>query len=142
MNGENLARGHQTPAGPPVPPSPAPLPVAPAAPPAGPGTQVAGSAASMPGPAEPTGDPRVDELLTGLADLRGRPVGDHVAVYERLHHGLQEVLAATGHEGEGADGQGPFPGRVDSGRRDGPVSGPRRPGGHGPGDAGPGRLVP
>lgn len=40
-----------------------------------------------------TGDPRVDEVLAGLADLPSLPAGEHVAVYDQVHRGLQDALA-------------------------------------------------
>ncbi|WP_344235265.1 hypothetical protein [Actinocorallia libanotica] len=40
-----------------------------------------------------TGDERVDAVLAALGALPGTPVAGHVAVFERVHLGLQEVLA-------------------------------------------------
>ena len=49
-----------------------------------------------------TGDERVDATLAALGALQGTPVAGHVAVFERVHLGLQEVLADT--EAPGRDG--------------------------------------
>ncbi|WP_447645801.1 hypothetical protein [Nocardioides zeae] len=43
----------------------------------------------------PTGHDDVDALLTELEGLRGTPVAEHVAVFERLHLGLRGVLDAS-----------------------------------------------
>ena len=40
----------------------------------------------------PTGEPRVDAALGGLAALDELPVSEHPAVYERVHEQLVEVL--------------------------------------------------
>ena len=40
-----------------------------------------------------TGDPRVDEVLGKLAGIEHRPTGEHVAVYDEVHRGLQDALA-------------------------------------------------
>lgn len=40
-----------------------------------------------------TGDARVDEALTRLAELAGKPVHEHVAVVEDVHRSLQDALA-------------------------------------------------
>jgi hypothetical protein len=40
-----------------------------------------------------TGDPRVDEVLRGLAALEGLPTAEHVGVYDEAHRGLQDALA-------------------------------------------------
>ena len=40
-----------------------------------------------------TGDPRVDEILGGLAGIEHRPTTEHVAVYDQVHRGLQDALA-------------------------------------------------
>lgn len=47
------------------------------------------SAASAP----ETGDPRVDEVLRGLAPLDSGPTSEHVGVYDEVHRGLQDALA-------------------------------------------------
>lgn len=59
------------------------------------------------GPAPRPGDPRpapqppvaslsagVDEAMAGLAGLSERPVGEHVAAFERVHTALGEALSA------------------------------------------------
>ncbi|MCG5215088.1 hypothetical protein [Streptosporangium sp. KLBMP 9127] len=48
-----------------------------------------------------TGDERVDRALTGLDRLGALPVGEHVAVFEEIHAGLERTLAVRGVEGEG-----------------------------------------
>lgn len=40
-----------------------------------------------------TGDPRVDEVLSGLAGIENLPTTEHVAVYDEVHRGLQDALA-------------------------------------------------
>lgn len=40
-----------------------------------------------------TGDDRVDQALTRLAELDGRPVHEHAAVVEDVHRALQDALA-------------------------------------------------
>lgn len=40
-----------------------------------------------------TGDPRVDEVLGGLAALDSLPTSEHVGVYDEVHRGLQDALA-------------------------------------------------
>jgi hypothetical protein len=40
-----------------------------------------------------TGDYRVDVALSRLAELRGLPVSEHVAVYEDVHAQIQTALA-------------------------------------------------
>ncbi|WP_198653799.1 hypothetical protein [Actinocorallia populi] len=50
-----------------------------------------------------TGDERVDAVLAVLGTLPGTPVAGHVAVFERVHLGLQEVLADT--DGPARDGR-------------------------------------
>jgi hypothetical protein len=42
---------------------------------------------------EPTGHPQVDQLLERLRELDEVPTADHVAVYDEIHRGLQDVLA-------------------------------------------------
>ncbi|GAA1352231.1 hypothetical protein GCM10009636_13890 [Arthrobacter koreensis] len=41
---------------------------------------------------ELTGDPAVDEVLSGLSDIAETPVGDHAALYAGLHDGLLAAL--------------------------------------------------
>ncbi|MBF4994795.1 hypothetical protein ITX31_11825 [Arthrobacter gandavensis] len=68
-----------------------------------------------------TGDPAVDQVLSGLADAGETPVGEHAALYGALHDGL---LAALNEEpGRSPD---PVPGA-------GSASGPRLPSGGAPG---------
>ena len=40
-----------------------------------------------------TGDARVDAAMALLADLPDLPTADHVAVYDDVHHRLQDALA-------------------------------------------------
>ncbi|GAA4227432.1 hypothetical protein GCM10022254_15130 [Actinomadura meridiana] len=44
---------------------------------------------------DPTGDPRVDAAVARLAELGGRPVAEHVEIFEDVHQRLQELLAAA-----------------------------------------------
>jgi hypothetical protein len=46
-----------------------------------------------PGAPDPTGHAGVDAVLTSLADLEDRPVGEHVAVFESAHARLRDALA-------------------------------------------------
>ncbi|QXJ20044.1 hypothetical protein AGRA3207_000680 [Actinomadura graeca] len=46
-------------------------------------------------PPGPTGDARVDAVLARLGDLPGRPVPEHVEVFEEIHQRLQELLASA-----------------------------------------------
>lgn len=41
---------------------------------------------------ELTGDPAVDEALSGLSDIAEAPVGEHAALYAGLHDGLLAAL--------------------------------------------------
>jgi len=55
---------------------------------------------------EPAGDPRtgdagVDAVLDRLAELDGRPVDEHVQVFERAHDDLRRALDATPQTGSG-----------------------------------------
>ncbi|HEU5027003.1 MAG TPA: hypothetical protein VFV01_18945 [Spirillospora sp.] len=52
-------------------------------------------------PPEPTGDPRVDEAVARLGELAGRPVPEHVEIFEDVHQRLQDLLA--GAEGPSAE---------------------------------------
>jgi hypothetical protein len=60
-----------------------------------------------------TGDLRVDQALARLADLRGRPVEEHPAVFEQVHGGLTAALGALDAGGDdvpGPPGTGGIPG--------------------------------
>ncbi|MHA6794187.1 hypothetical protein ACVGVM_11870 [Pseudonocardia bannensis] len=46
----------------------------------------------------------VDAAMAGLADLAGRPAGEHVQAFERVHAALGEALAA-GTPGDQAAGR-------------------------------------
>ncbi|RSN69409.1 hypothetical protein [Actinomadura sp. WAC 06369] len=59
-------------------------------------------------PPEPTGDPRVDAVLARLGDLAGRPVSEHVEVFEDVHRNLQELLISAESAPDGGAG-GPDP---------------------------------
>jgi hypothetical protein len=50
---------------------------------------------------EPTGDPRVDAAVAALGGLGGRPVHEHVEVFEDVHRQLQELLASAGQDEPG-----------------------------------------
>ena len=110
-----------------------------------------------PAPA-PTGDPRVDAAIQGLAALEDVDLAERPAVLEEVHDRLREILGelgdpgrqapATGRPGEpgrpgeqgelGAPGRpGPFPA---SGQR--PQPGPPRPGSQQPGSQQPGPRQP
>lgn len=41
---------------------------------------------------EPTGDERVDSVVEDVARLSGRPVEEHVAVFESAHERLRRTL--------------------------------------------------
>lgn len=53
-------------------------------------------------PIEPTGHPAIDEALATLVELPERPVAEHVAVFDAVHHVVRTTLADAGR----ADGQG------------------------------------
>ena len=63
---------------------------------------VAGRAASeaidQATPVEPetTGDESVDEVVASLRGLDDLPVSEHVAVFERAHESLRQVLSGAG----------------------------------------------
>ncbi|WP_219465969.1 hypothetical protein [Nonomuraea rhizosphaerae] len=44
---------------------------------------------------EETGDDRVDAVLARLGDLAGRPVSEHVAVFDAAFTGLEAALGAV-----------------------------------------------
>jgi hypothetical protein len=44
---------------------------------------------------EPTGHPAVDEVLRSLDQLDGRPVDEHVAVFEQAHERLRQALSGA-----------------------------------------------
>jgi len=60
-----------------------------------PGAGAAGLADSA-GPQPATGDGRVDEAVSQLADLAGLPVAEHPAIFERVHQRLTEALGDAG----------------------------------------------
>ncbi|MBO2462428.1 hypothetical protein [Actinomadura violacea] len=73
---------------------------------------LAGNGGGEPGvpaapPPEPTGDPRVDEVLARLGELPGRPVAEHVEIFADVHQRLQDLLA--GAEGPSAEAGPPVP---------------------------------
>ena len=43
-----------------------------------------------------TADPRVDDAVARLAELRDLPTADHVSVYEDIHSRLNDALADLG----------------------------------------------
>lgn len=56
-------------------------------------------AAAEPGAAEPvelTGHDEVDAVLRSMRDLEGRPVREHVGVFESAHEALRSALAGAG----------------------------------------------
>jgi hypothetical protein len=57
---------------------------------AGPGQEPADD---VPGQAEVTGVAPVDEAIAGLDGLPGRPLAEHVAVFEEAHAKLRQVLS-------------------------------------------------
>jgi hypothetical protein len=70
-----------------------------------PGPAGAGPEPAVPEAARPeTGDPRVDEALARLADLNGRPVEEHPAVFEQVHGGLTAALGALDSGGDDIPG--------------------------------------
>jgi hypothetical protein len=62
--------------------------------------RLAAPAASPPG----TGDPRVDAALRMLDRLPELPVGEHAAVFERVHAELTEVLGDLDPQAAGTGG--------------------------------------
>lgn len=60
--------------------------------------EVDDGAAYETGPAravEPTGHPAVDEVLRSLDELDGRPVDEHVAIFEQAHDRLRQALSGA-----------------------------------------------
>ncbi|RAY13862.1 hypothetical protein DPM19_16255 [Actinomadura craniellae] len=51
---------------------------------------------------ESSGDARVDAALGRLDELAGRPVAEHVEIFEDVHQRLQDVLVSADQEGEPA----------------------------------------
>ena len=50
----------------------------------------------------PTGHPEIDEALAALEQLADRPVTEHVATYDAIHHVVRTALADAGRpEGSG-----------------------------------------
>jgi hypothetical protein len=45
-----------------------------------------------------TGDDRVDEAVAGVGRLPGRPVDEHVAVFEEVHGRLRDILGEVNDE--------------------------------------------
>lgn len=62
-------------------------------------------------PPEPTGDPRVDAAVAPLGGLGGRPVHEHVEIFEDVHRRLQELLASAGQDEPAQAPQRPQPPR-------------------------------
>ena len=61
-------------------------------------------------PPDPTGDQRVDAALARLDGLGGRPVPEHVEIYEDVHQRLQELLASADQDDQPEQaGQPPAP---------------------------------
>lgn len=78
----------------------------------GSGAETSGDPAGAQRPA--TGDARVDAALAPLDDLAGRPVTEHVTIFEDVHRRLTAVLGdldtaaeAHGGNGGGTDSQPP-----------------------------------
>ncbi|WP_216651280.1 hypothetical protein [Actinomadura litoris] len=78
-----------------------------AAPPAAPPEPAAEPEVAAAPPPEPTGDPRVDAALARLGDLPGRPVPEHVEIFEDVHQRLQELLAAADQDDDSAQPRQP-----------------------------------
>jgi hypothetical protein len=54
------------------------------------------------GPVQMTGNDEVDAVLRSLGDLEGRPVQEHVAVFESAHEALRAALAGAGERPAGS----------------------------------------
>jgi hypothetical protein len=52
----------------------------------------------VPPDAEP-GDPRVDNAVAALAELRAAPLDEHPAILEAVHDRLREILGELGEAG-------------------------------------------
>ena len=65
----------------------------------------AGRPADGGAPPAGTGDPRVDEAVAPLGGLAAAPVEEHVAVFERIHGKLREVLGELDDGAAGAAGR-------------------------------------
>lgn len=48
-----------------------------------------------------TGNEKVDAVLGSMKSLEGRPVEEHVAIFESAHESLREALAGAGEAGAG-----------------------------------------
>lgn len=57
-------------------------------------------AGAVPQPA--TGDSRIDEAVGQLGELAGLPVGQHPAVFARVHRRLAEVLGELDQDATGS----------------------------------------
>jgi len=57
---------------------------------------LAGPQAVPASPQPATGDSRVDEAVSQLADLAGLPVAEHPAIFERVHQRLTDALGDAG----------------------------------------------
>jgi hypothetical protein len=60
-------------------------------------------------PSVPTGDPRVDEAIAGLASLADTDLPDRPAVLEEVHDKLREILGELDGQGELSDARQPGP---------------------------------
>ncbi len=56
---------------------------------------------------ETTGHPVVDDVLRTMQELQGRPVEEHVAVFEAAHEKLRSALADAGRPADGSPADGP-----------------------------------
>jgi hypothetical protein len=62
------------------------------------GGRAASEASDQSSPVEPetTGDESVDAVVASLRGLDDLPVSEHVAVFERAHESLRQVLSGAG----------------------------------------------
>ena len=51
-----------------------------------------------------TGDPVVDEALSGLEQLKSIPVAEHPEVFEQVHRGLTDAMTRAGDEPDQPEG--------------------------------------